>query len=121
MISSLTLAVLARGQIMSRRLLVESDQGGADPVPVWARLHATPDGRMYVVGAFTRNGALCNAICALGADGEPGALVPLSLDYPFRRFFTATERGGTPRSHLLDLYGEGEQECTLRYARVRLG
>ncbi len=121
MISSLTLAVLARGQIMSQRLLVESDQGGADPVPVWARLHATPDGQMYVVGAFTRNGALCNAICTLSADGEPGALVPLSLDYPFRRFFTATERGGTLRSHLLDLYGEGEQECTLRYARVRLG
>jgi hypothetical protein len=46
--------------------------------------------------------------------------VPIALREPFSTFFTATERGGSRPSDLLDLFGVGQDAQTLRYARVRL-
>ncbi len=53
-----------------------------------------------------------------GNDGEKS--VRLVLEVPFTTFFTATERGGSRPSDVLDLFGTGKDSATLRYARIRL-
>ena len=49
-----------------------------------------------------------------------GTAVRLDLKEPFLTFFTATERGGSPPSDRLDLFGVGRDPNILRSARVRL-
>ena len=44
----------------------------------------------------------------------------LALGEPLTTFFTATERGGSGPSDVLDLYGTGRDPKVLRYARIRL-
>ena len=46
--------------------------------------------------------------------------MPLALKTPFSTFFTASERGGSRPSNVLDLFGIGADGETLRYARVRV-
>jgi len=43
----------------------------------------------------------------------------VALATPVAKFFTATPRGGSEPSHIIDVLGEAGN--TIRYARIRLG
>ncbi|RJP18395.1 MAG: hypothetical protein C4527_29110 [Candidatus Omnitrophota bacterium] len=123
MTTSLECAVVKDGTIEKKFTITCGGEGLSTPQPHYARFHATPDGRLYAVtfvSGVDRSGTAFqeNQIQQiLPAIGKP---VAISFKDPFRSFFTATERGGSKPSDLLDLYGIGSQGNTLRYARVRL-
>jgi hypothetical protein len=53
--------------------------------------------------------------------GEVSAPVRVPLKRPFTSYFTATVRGGSPPSELLEMLGQREgASLTMSYARVRL-
>ena len=108
------------GKIVEQRQLMRADGKGAGLEPSYGRFHATPDGELLVVcaAAEPEKGAIANYLMPTRGDPQP---VRLELDAPFRTFFTATERGGSAPSHLLDLYGIFGGDNTVRYARIRLG
>jgi len=62
-----------------------------------------------------------NRLLELRADGSVGEPVRVPLQKPFTEFFTATSRGGSAPSFVLDLLGQrAGASTTISYARVRL-
>ena len=63
-----------------------------------------------------------NRLMEVYAEGGHSAPQRVDLEHPFTNFFTATTRGGTLPSHIIDVYGAaaGAEANTLRYARIRL-
>lgn len=117
---SLEYVVLVSGRVVEQRQLMHADEKAGGLVPSYGRFHTTADGERLVVCAAVEpeNGATANYLMSPRMDSRP---VRLDLQAPFRTFFTATERGGSAPSHLLDLYGSCGADNTVRYARIRLG
>ena len=124
MTTSLEYAVLRRGQVVRRSTLVKGGEGASTEVPGNARFHATEDGELFVVyycGGTDRAGQRVSENRILHVLPEGGAkAIRIPLDHPFTTFFTASERGGSPPSKIIDLFGSGHEPRTLRYARIRL-
>ena len=115
---------IAEGKV-ARRTTLRSGGEKARETPQYARFHVAEDGTPWVVelvsGTRPDGSSLHeNRVFAI-RPGE-GKLTPMSLPLktPFSTFFTATPRGGSRPSNLLDLFGIGADGETLRYARVRL-
>jgi hypothetical protein len=120
---SLEYAIINKGRIEHRTTLVHGGEGLSPEIPGFARLHATPDGRLFVFyfcGGTDDTGHPVseNRILELHSDGTPGTPVPVPLDHPFTRFMTATERGGSPPSNTLDLLGEAVDRAGISSARL---
>ncbi len=123
-VTTLEHAEVERGQVIRRTTLSARGEGEAE-TPSFARFHATADGTLLVVstvGGSKPDGSafLENRLIRVSPRRETDTHVRLDLDEPFTTFFTATERGGSPASDVLDLFGTGEDPTTLRYARIRL-
>jgi hypothetical protein len=122
--TSLEYAVLRKGNVVSRRTLLKGGEGESPEIPGNARFHATGDGKLFVVyycGGTTVAGDSVSEnriLQILPETGEGPIRIP--LEHPFTTFFTAAERGGSPPSKIVDLFGSGPQPQTLRYARIRL-
>jgi len=112
---SLEHAVIRKGQVVSRQTLLSSGEGITGDAPTYARFHATPDGRLFVI--YTCDPSAMKLMPLLPQRAQP---VTLPVSDPLRTFFTATERGGSKPSNVLDLLGVGRDAATLRYVRVRL-
>jgi len=124
---SLNYAVIRNGEVVLRRTLVHAEEGGAALVASAARFHALPDSRLlvfyYVSGRAEDGTAVAeNRLTqVLPAEELPPPSIRVPLDPPFTSFFTATTRGGTLPSPLLDLLGTRSGEShTIAYARVRV-
>lgn len=122
-VTTLEHAVVERGSVVRRETLVSGGEGRPES-PRYGRFHATSDGSLYVVyAAQVRDGEgparLENRLLRLGPTRDT---VPerLDLEEPLGMFFTATERGGSAPSDVLDLLGTGGDPAVLRYARIRL-
>ena len=74
---------------------------------------------LTVLTAIDDEGNAGNYLLRLGDEG--GVSEDLGLVQGLRPFFTATERGGSPPSDTLDLFGFGSEPNSIRYARVSLG
>jgi hypothetical protein len=62
-----------------------------------------------------------NRLFEILADGTAGQPVRVPLDQPFTSFFTATVRGGSAPSDVLDLLGvRAGSGNAIGYARIRL-
>jgi hypothetical protein len=110
------------GRVLSRETLLSGGEGMAE-TPRYARFHASPDGELFVVFSLTGNSPERGTFREnrlLQVLPRKMAPVPLALREPFTIFFTATERGGSRPSDLLDLFGVAQDGQTLRYARARL-
>ncbi len=107
--------VLRDGIEASRQTLIAGGEGTSGLQPAYGRFHRDADGGLHVVYAASGT----NGLIALTDDG-PGEPVTIPLEEPFGTFFTATERGGSPPSDTLDLFGIGREGQVLRYARVQL-
>ena len=117
-------AEVERGRVVRRTTLSKGGEGEME-TPSFARFHAKADGTLLVVstvGGSKPDGShvLENRLLQVLPRPETSTPLRLDLDKPLTTFFTATERGGSPASDVLDLFGNGEDPTTLRYARIRL-
>lgn len=124
---ALEYAVISRGQIVRRQTLAIHEENSAGAAPSKARFHVMDDGRLLVIASFqgTQNGESLTSmrLIEIRSDGTAGK--PLTVDFksPFTDFFhTATPRGGSCPSPIIDLLGHGAgKDHTIQYARVQLG
>ncbi|MCU0958995.1 MAG: hypothetical protein MUF48_02725 [Pirellulaceae bacterium] len=122
---ALNYAVLERGVKIAQQSLVLAEEGGANEIVSAARFHVAPHGRLVVVCYVSGTDAAGqrvseNRILEL----SEGALVAshrVALVPPMTSFFTATVRGGSPPSPLLDLLGtRAGAEQAISYVCLRL-
>jgi len=124
-VTSLEHVVVKEGQVAERKTLLRGGEGTDSEIPGHARFHATDDGRLFVVffctGRTAEGKSLAeNRILQILPRRESLGSMPIGLKEPFRTFFTATERGGSRPSRILDFFGTGHDGTVLRYARVRI-
>jgi hypothetical protein len=123
---ALNYAIVRDGQITSRRTLVLAEEGGANEIASAARFQVTPENRLfvfyYVSGTDAEGKRVSqNRLLELRADGAAGESVTVPLKHPLSAYFTATLRGGSPPSNVLDLLGtRADAANTISYARIRL-
>jgi hypothetical protein len=104
-------AVINQGVVLLRRLVGKAE--GDEGIPGDARFQAAPDGRLFALYHVSGAG---NLVREVAPDfGEP---VSVPLERPLQQFFTATVRGGSQPSELIDVLGASGN--TIRYARIRL-
>lgn len=123
---ALNYAVFASGKELHRRSLLLAAEGGQRETVEFARFQVTESGRLcviyYVTGRAADGSRVSeNRVCELRPDGTTSPAVAVALKRPFANFFTTTVRGGSPRSHTIDLLGmQVGQSNTISYARIRL-
>ncbi|MBI2297985.1 MAG: hypothetical protein HYU66_03375 [Armatimonadetes bacterium] len=118
-------AAVADGKVIGRGTTAQGGEGISPERPGWARLHATPDGRLFVfyhVGGETTAGQPLseNRLAEIRTDGSIGGSVTVPLRHAFTSFMTATERGGSAPSEVLDVLGVAEGVEGIAYARIRV-
>jgi hypothetical protein len=108
-------SLIRKGAVASRETIAEGGEGFPDSGPSWARFHAAPGDRLYVL--WTGPGKLLLARIL----PSRSAAVEVSLKEPLGIFFTATERGGSGPSTTVDVLGASTKDYgTIRYARLAL-
>jgi len=123
---ALNYALVRDGGIVIRRSLILAEEGGASLTAGAARFHLTPDLRLWVIcyvsGADADGRSVAeNRLFEMLPDGTAGAPVRVPFDRPFTSFFTATVRGGSAPSDILDLLGvRAGGGNAISYARIRL-
>jgi hypothetical protein len=114
------------GKVVLRRTLAEAAEGGPSEVPSAGRFQVTPEGRLFVVYYVagrdsSGKGVSENRIVELRPDGTVGQHVRVPLEHPMSAYFTATVRGGSPPSRVLEMLGQRARGGgAISYARVRL-
>lgn len=125
MVSLLEYAVLKDGKVATRRTLASTPADGKGVDPSYARFLVVSDRRLCVMVAGVGRGtdgkpAFADWLGCIDAGDGPIELTPMSMRHPLRSFFTATPRGGSRPSPIIDLFGTAEDGLQYRYARVRL-
>jgi hypothetical protein len=119
--TSLEYCIIDKGTVVKRTTIARGGEGVEVMSPRYARFHATPDGRLYVFGAFGAKGkGLENRLIEMQPNGNVGPSATVPLSHPFGSFMTAGERAGSPASDTLDLLGEAHGVPGISYARIRL-
>ena len=119
-------AVLREGQVVFRRTLLASEEAKPGVIGSSPRFQVTSHNRVFVIYYASGTGAdgkavSENRLVEIHPGGEVGAPVVVLFKKPFTAYFTATVRGGSPPSQVLELLGQREGvPLTLSYARVRL-
>ncbi len=122
---SLEHAIIERGKVVSRSTLARGGEG-ADPVsPGYARFHATPRRKLYVLAYFSGTSATGqsvpeNRLIELDKTGRALQTWTVPLKNPFSSFMTATERAGSPPSNTLDIIGPAIGAPGISYAQIRV-
>ncbi|MBI2191941.1 MAG: hypothetical protein HYU36_08155 [Planctomycetes bacterium] len=120
---SLEYAVLRDGRKVFQGTLAVSGDGGTGEVPGAGRFQVAEDGRLFVLYAVTlAGGAIENRILEIRPGGHATGPMRIPLAKPFvPMFFTATTRGGSRPSNVIDVLGHGAGDPqTIRYARIRI-
>jgi hypothetical protein len=89
--------------------------------PGRGRFQVTPGNRLFVFyHVYGKDGGFSeNRVVEIMQDHRLGKPVRVDLKQPFGSFFTATVRGGSEPSHIIDVFGEaGNQE--MHYTRIRI-
>jgi hypothetical protein len=126
--ASLEYSIIRDNEVVQRKTLMSLELKRTGDMADWARFQATPDGRLFVF-TVTRNkaGNACkNHLFELLPNGEMTTPIEIALQKPLTVFMTANERGGSPPSNYLDIYGSANtdfasgQDDEMRYVRIRL-
>ena len=125
--TSLEYCVVRDNKIVSRQTLAIGGEGVGGEITGWARFHVTGDGRLFVFyycsGKDSKGKALDeNRLMEILPGGRHTDPVKVGLKHPFVSFMTATVRGGSQPSNILDVLGicQGKSVPTICYARIRL-
>ena len=113
-------AVLKEGEVILRQSIMLSEESDMI-LPGRGRFQVTPENRLFVfyhvygsVGGFSEN-----RVVEIMKGNRLSSPVKVALVRPFSSFFTATVRGGSEPSDIIDVFGEdGQQE--MRYASIRI-
>jgi len=111
---SLEHKTLKDGKVIRHDTLIKGGEGLPGEVVGYARFHSTDDGRLMVIYCCGNE----NKLMQIVPDGNSKP-VSLPLEKPFGMFFTATERGGSLPSDIIDMFGPGP-ENSLMYARIKI-
>ncbi len=123
---SLNYAVLRKGKVLSRRVLLVAEEGKSNERPGRGRFHITPENRLfvffYVQGSDASGRPVAeNRLLEILPNGSITQAIRVPLDRPFTSFFTATVRAGSPPSNTLELLGIRQGSSgTISFARIRL-
>ncbi|MBI3945093.1 MAG: hypothetical protein HY321_04185 [Armatimonadetes bacterium] len=123
---ALNYAVIRDGSVVRRQTLCLAEEGRSDEAPGTGRFQVTPDHRLfvlyYVSGKSAEGSPVSeNRLVEIHTDGSVSPPIRVPLAQPFRRFFTATTRGGSPPSAAMELFGHrADTPQTMSYARIRL-
>jgi hypothetical protein len=120
---SLEYVIIKNGEIIKKRTLLKGGEGESGVIPGYARFHIAKDNRLFVVyycSGIDENGTQIseNRLFQITPD-ENNKAIKIPFEKPFSMFFTANERGGTPPSDTIDLYGPGNG-TELRYAKIKI-
>lgn len=123
---SLNYAVVQKGKVVTRRSLLTCKEGDPDEVYVAgnARLHALPDGRLFVIyyqKGKQADGREISENCVLEVTGDSRRNQPRVIPFKkaFTQFQTANERAGCSPSNQIDLLGMQEGKGnTISYGQV---
>ena len=90
-------------------------------IPGKGRFQVTPENRLFIFYYVhsENNEFRENRIVEVLADKGISVPVRVELRRPFSNFFTATVRGGSKPSDIIDVYGKDEKN-EMRYARIRI-
>jgi hypothetical protein len=112
---SLEHCVIRHGVVSERQTLLVGGEGcdSGLGMPVYARLHATPDGCLWAVVTTEPE-----AMWLLPVWPRRGEVAQVDIREPLRVFFSACERGGSEPAATLDLFGVGSDPNVLRYIRI---
>ena len=113
--SSLKLAVVKDGEVVSRRTLLA---GGPATEAGCARFHAAPDGSLYAV-LYVGGADAGNKLMQILPELENPPLLPIPLKSPMGAFCLAGVRAGNAPSSLVDMHGHTGGN-TMAYARIAL-
>ncbi|MFA7174001.1 MAG: hypothetical protein WC340_11420 [Kiritimatiellia bacterium] len=123
---ALMYGIIDQGKLMRKtRLVFGGEKQQSQEIPAYGRLHATPDGRLFVFYYIRGTDAQGKAVSENRLlEIHPGAThskpVYVPMTYPMTSFFMATERGGSAPSATLDLLGQAKGVNGISYARIRL-
>jgi len=122
---ALNYAIVREGKVVMRRTLLLAEEGKSREIPRLPRFQVTPENRLfvfyYISGAdATGKPVSQNRIMELHRDGSNSPPMRVPLRYPMNNYFTATVRGGSLPSEVLDLLGTRAGDRSINYARVRL-
>ncbi len=108
-----------------RRTLLLAEEGKSNEIPGLPRFQTTPENRLFVFYYVSGTDATGkpvsqNRLMELHRDGSNSPPIRIPLRYPMNSYFTATVRGGSPPSKVLDLLGTRVGTRGINYARIRL-
>ena len=118
-------AIVRDSKVVTRRSLMLAKEGKSREIPACPRFHVTPENHLfvlyYVYGANVAGKSVSeNRIMELHLDGSSNPTVQVPLKYPMNNFFTATVRGGSAPSKIIDMFGTRVSGGGISYARIRL-
>ncbi len=129
--TSLEYCIIAEDKIVHRRTLLSGGENLSNELPIEARLHETPDGRLLMIYAtqdVDNPEGVKNYLMEI-IHGECASPIPLPLRKPFTNFMSASPRNGCLPNEYIDLYGATYMQSglaklstqdELRYVRIRL-
>ena len=113
-------AVIKKGEVIYRQPIMLSEEL-SEWRPGRGRFQVTPENRLFVFFHVSarESGFSENRVVEILKDYRLSAAVRVALERPISSFFTATVRGGSEPSYIIDVLGEtGQQE--MRYAAIRI-
>jgi len=117
---ALNYAILKEGEVIFRQPIMLSEQED-ELQPGRGRFQVTPENRLFIFYYVhnENNDFMENRIVEVLADHSLSAPVKVELQRPFSNFFTATVRGGSAPSNMIDVYGKDDKN-EMRYARIKI-
>jgi len=119
---ALNYAIIKEGKVIFREPVMIGTPGET-VVPGQGRFHITKDNRLFVF-YYVHGGSddiKENRMVEISLTGDHALSKPvkINVERPLSSFYTATIRGGSAPSSLLDVYGK-DKENEMRYIRVRI-
>ena len=117
---ALNYAIIEKGEVIFRQPIMLSEEVD-EILPGRGRFQVTPENRVFVFYYVhgKNNDFKENRLVEILADHSLSTSVKVELQKPFSNFYTATIRGGSAPSNIIDVYGQdGKNE--MRYARIRI-
>ncbi len=113
-------AIVKEGEVIYRQSIMYSEEPDT-LLPGRGRFQITPDKRLFVLyHVYGKTGGSSeNRLVEILGDNSLSPAITVPLKRPFSSFFTATVRGGSEPSDLIDVFGEDGQ-TEMRYARIRM-
>ncbi len=120
---ALNYAIIDKGKVIFRQPIMVTEEGAGKLIPGRGRFHVTQDNRLFVfyyVHGQENNDNLVkeNHIVEIKSDFTKSQPVKVDIQKPLSSFFTATIRGGSSPSNILDVFGTAGAN-TVRYVRIR--